>query len=103
LLACTRRLDGGVEGEDVRLEGDAVDDAEDVGDLSAALVDAFMVVTTSLTTSPPWIATDDALSASWLACLALSAFCRTVEPSCSIEAAVSSKADACSSVRPDRS
>jgi hypothetical protein len=34
-----------------------------------------------------------------LACCALSAFCLTVEPSCSIDAAVCSSALACSSVR----
>jgi len=56
-------------------------------------------VTTWPTTSPPLIATVEAPSASWLACLALSAFCFTVEPSCSIDAAVSSSALACSSVR----
>jgi hypothetical protein len=42
-------------------------------------------------------------SASWFACLALSAFCLTAVPSCSIDAVVSSSADACFSVRADRS
>ncbi|MNV26302.1 hypothetical protein D3C71_1174200 [compost metagenome] len=32
---------GGVQGQDVGLKGDAVDHADDVGDLSAAVVDAF--------------------------------------------------------------
>jgi hypothetical protein len=59
----------------------------------------FMVSTTWLTISPPRSATVLAPIASWLACWALSAFCLTVEPSCSIEAAVSSSALACSSVR----
>ena len=63
----------------------------------------FMVSTTSATTSPPWAATVDAFMASWLAVRALSAFCRTVEPSSSIDAAVSSKALACCSVRALRS
>jgi hypothetical protein len=59
----------------------------------------FIVSTTWPTTAPPWIATVDALCASWLAWRALSAFCRTVDPSCSIDAAVCSSALACSSVR----
>ena len=63
----------------------------------------FIVLTTSATTSPPWVATVEALRASWLAWRALSAFCFTVEPSCSIDAAVCCSALACSSVRPDRS
>ena len=62
-----------------------------------------MLSTTSPTTSPPCWATCEALRASWLACRALSAFWRTVDESCSIEAAVSSSALACSSVREDRS
>ena len=63
----------------------------------------FMVRTTSATTSPPCVATVWALSASWLAARALSAFWRTVELSSSIEAEVSSRALACCSVRADRS
>ena len=63
----------------------------------------FMVSTTSDTTSPPCTATVEALMASWLARLALSAFCLTVELSSSIDAAVCCKALACSSVRLDRS
>ena len=63
----------------------------------------FMVSTTSATTSPPCCATVDALMASWLAVRALSAFWRTVEPSSSMEAAVSSSALACCSVRALRS
>jgi len=59
----------------------------------------FIVSTTWPTTSPPLTATLDAPSASWLACWALSAFCLTVELSCSIEAAVSCSAEACCSVR----
>ncbi len=50
----------------------------------------FMVSTTWATTSPPWTATVLALCASLLACRALSAFCLTIELSCSMEAAVSS-------------
>jgi hypothetical protein len=63
----------------------------------------FMVSTTSATISPPWAATVEALTAIWLAWRALSAFWRTVELSSSMDAAVSSSALACSSVRPDRS
>ncbi len=62
-----------------------------------------MVSTTSETTSPPCTATVLAFMASWLAWRALSAFWRTVAPSCSMEAAVSSRALAWLSVRPDRS
>ncbi|MDT4857544.1 hypothetical protein FQZ97_919720 [compost metagenome] len=63
----------------------------------------FMVSTTLPTTLPPSIATFEAFSASSLALLALSAVWRTVEPSCSIEAAVSCSEEACCSVRVDRS
>ncbi len=63
----------------------------------------FMVSTTWPTTSPPLTATVEAPSASWLPCCALSAFCFTVLDSSSIEAAVSSSALACSSVRLERS
>ncbi len=63
----------------------------------------FIVVTTSPTTSPPLRATVLAPSASWLADNAFSAFWRTVEPSSSIDAAASCRADACSSVRMLRS
>ncbi len=62
-----------------------------------------MVVTTFATTSPPCEATAAAPMASWLAWLACSAFCLTVEVSSSIEAAVSSRLAACCSVRCDRS
>ncbi|CAB3918452.1 hypothetical protein LMG26691_05411 [Achromobacter animicus] len=62
-----------------------------------------MVLTTSDTAEPPRSATSDALAANWLAWRALSAFCFTVEASCSIDAAVSSSEAACSSVRLDRS
>ncbi len=54
-----------------------------------------MVVTTLATTSPPCEATAAAPMASWLAWLACSAFCLTVEVSSSIEAAVSSRLAAC--------
>ena len=40
LLACARSLHGGVQRQDVGLEGDPVDHADDVGDLAAAVVDA---------------------------------------------------------------
>ena len=48
----------------------------------------FMVSTTWPTTSPPSIATLEALMANWLAWRAESAFCFTVEPSSSMLAAV---------------
>ena len=48
-----------------------------------SLIEA-MVCTTSSTTLPPLTAMSEALAASWLACLAFSAFCRTVEVSSSM-------------------
>ena len=63
----------------------------------------FMVSTTWPTTSPPCTATVEALIASWLAWRALSAFWRTVELSCSMDAAVCCRALACCSVRALRS
>ncbi|KGR96307.1 hypothetical protein X946_4954 [Burkholderia sp. ABCPW 111] len=62
-----------------------------------------IVVTTWPTTSPPCVAMSDALTASWLACRAFSAFWRTVPVSCSMLDAVSCSDAACDSVRADRS
>ncbi|KGD50068.1 hypothetical protein DO72_6787 [Burkholderia pseudomallei] len=62
-----------------------------------------IVVTTWPTTSPPCVAMSDALTASWLACRAFSAFWRTVPVSCSMLDAVSCSEAACDSVRADRS
>ena len=70
--------------------------------LELSLIEA-IVCTTSPTTLPPLTAMSEALVASWLACLAFSAFCRTVEVSSSMLDAVSSRLEACSSVRCDRS
>ena len=63
----------------------------------------FIVWTTCATTWPPCAATSLAPRASWSACCALSAFCFTLHRSSSIDAAVCSSAEACSSVRDDRS
>ncbi len=71
--------------------------------LRAELLISSMVWTTSATTAPPRCATADAFMASWLAWRALSAFWRTVLVNCSIDAAVSARLLACSSVRADRS
>ncbi|MNB94382.1 hypothetical protein D3C75_415330 [compost metagenome] len=62
-----------------------------------------MVLTTFSTSIPPRLAEVEATSASWLASRALSAFSFTVAVSCSMLAAVSSRAAACSSVREERS
>ncbi len=62
-----------------------------------------MVSTTRPTTSPPLTAMSEALTASVLACRALSAFCFTMPVSCSMLDAVSSSDEACCSVRCDRS
>ena len=62
-----------------------------------------IVSTTCATTALPRAAISDAPCASWLAWRALSAFWRTVDVSSSIDAAVSSSAPACCSVRADRS
>jgi hypothetical protein len=103
LLPRPRRFHRRVERQDVGLERDPVDHpmmSEIFFELS---VIPFMVLTTCLTTSPPRWATSDAPSTSWFACFAFSAFCFTVEVSSSIELAVSSRLEACSSVRCDRS
>ncbi len=66
------------------------------------LLDALMssiVDTTCPTTTPPLPADSDAAAASRFACRALSALCFTVLVSCSIDAAVCCRLDACSSVR----
>ena len=62
-----------------------------------------MVLTTRPTTSPPCAATPAAFNTRRLAWSALSAFCLTVAVSSSMEAAVSSSAAACCSVRRERS
>jgi hypothetical protein len=103
LLAGARRFHRRVQGQDIGLEGDAVDDADDVGDLARRRVMSCMVPTTCSTTAPPRSATPDAACASRLAWRALSAFCLTVEVSSSIDAAVSSSELACCSVRLERS
>ena len=64
LLTCAGGFHGGVQGQDVGLEGDAVDDADDVGNLAAGSLMSRMVSTTRLTTSPPCTATLEALVAS---------------------------------------
>ncbi|KGS00044.1 hypothetical protein X948_3588 [Burkholderia pseudomallei MSHR5608] len=64
---------------------------------------SFIVSTTRSTTELPRSATSDAFDASPLACCAFSAFCRTVDVSSSMLAAVSCSDAACSSVREDRS
>ena len=63
------------------------------------VVTSCIVVTTLLTTSPPFCAVAEAVPASWLACLACSAFWRTVVVNSSSVEAVSSSELACSSVR----
>ena len=62
-----------------------------------------IVLTTWLTTSPPRIATLEALSASLLASVALSAFLWTADPNSAMDAAVCSSALAWFSVRLDKS
>ena len=62
-----------------------------------------MVSTTWPTTWPPLTATSAVETTSWLAWRAFSAFCLTVLVSSSIELAVSSRLEACDSVRLDRS
>jgi hypothetical protein len=53
LLAGARGFHRGVQRQDVGLEGDAVDDADDVGDAARAVVDALHGVHHLPTTSPP--------------------------------------------------
>ncbi len=64
---------------------------------------SFIVPITSPTTVAPRVAISLAVSAQACASIALSAFCFTVAVSCSMLAAVCCSADACSSVRCDRS
>ena len=54
LLAGARRLDRGVEGQEVGLECDLVDDADDVGDLAAGRLIPVMAATASATTGRPF-------------------------------------------------
>ena len=64
----------------------------------------FAIASTALaTTWPPRSATSRVVMADWLACWAFSAFFFTVAEISSIEAEVSSRLAACSSVRCDRS
>ncbi len=58
-----------------------------------------IVAATLVIAWPPLAATSDAPSTSSFACRAFSAFCRTVAVSSSMDEAVSSRLDACSSVR----
>jgi hypothetical protein len=103
LLAGARRFHRGVQRQDIGLEGDAVDHADDVDDLLRRRVDRRP---SSRPPGPPlrrpW-PRSPMPSASWLAWRALSAFCLTVEVSSSIDDAVSSSELACCSVREDRS
>ena len=61
-----------------------------------------MALTALLTTAPPFSAWSRAAMASWFAWPALSAFCLTVVVISSIEEAVSSSEEDCSSVRCER-
>ena len=62
-----------------------------------------MVAAEALTISPPRSAISEADWPRWLARLALSVFCWAVAVNCSMLAAVSSRLEACCSVRTDRS
>src|SRR5471030_535185 len=103
LFAGTRRLDGRVQRQDIGLEGDAVDDGNNVDDALGRAVDGAHGVDHLGHQRAALEATDEALKASWLAWRALSAFCRTVEVISSSEEAVSSRLPAWCSVRRDRS
>ena len=86
LLAGARRFDRGVQREDVGLERDAVDHADDVGDLLRAGVDLVHRARRPARRRrrrgrPPRRPS----AASWLAWRAESALCLTVPVSCSIE------------------
>ncbi|KAF1067654.1 MAG: hypothetical protein GAK45_01605 [Pseudomonas citronellolis] len=71
--------------------------------LRAESLIADMVPTTFCTTVPPWVATSEALTARALACRAFSALSFTVLVISSMLDAVSSRLDACCSVRVDSS
>ena len=90
-------LDGRVKGQDVGLEGDAVDDADDVEDFLRTGGISSMVATTRRTISPPWLATVlIGWSGRWPE--TLSALRLTVAVSAAIEVVVWCGAVACSSV-----
>jgi hypothetical protein len=75
LLAGAGRFHRRVQRQDVGLEGDAVDHADDVGDLARwRRLMSCIVATTWPTTSPPCAAAAGTGVASWLAWRALSAF-----------------------------
>ncbi len=103
LLARARRLHGGVQRQQICLEGDAVDQRGDVGDLAVALGDAIHGRDHLRHDFAAALALSEASEASLFAWLAFSAFSFTVLESSSTLAAVSSRLVACSSVRRDRS
>ena len=102
-LARPRRLDAGVEGQKIGLEGDLVDDADDLADLLRGFLDPGHRLHR--------LAHDDAAlvgvalggRTTSRACLAPSAVFLTVAVISSSAAAVSSRLAACCSVRRDRS
>jgi len=103
LLTSACCLDCGVEREDVGLEGDTFDDADDFAHLAGGHVDrphGFAHFVHSVATFADDAIASGAFSAT---CAAVSAVWRTVLASCSMEAAVSSRLLACDSVRADRS
>jgi hypothetical protein len=81
LFTGTRGFHRGVQRQDVGLERDAVDHADDVDDLLGRRmsIERHGVARPGPPRSPPRTATSEADTASWLAWRALSAFCFTVD------------------------
>ena len=92
-LAGARRLDRGIERQQIGLPRDLVDHADDVGDLARGLLDPrHRAHRLAPPPAPPRSATSRVPLADWLACWAFSAFFFTVAEISSIEAEVSLQA-----------
>ena len=102
-LAGAGRFDAGIERQQIGLEGDLVDHADDVGDFLRRLFDFAHGPDRLFDHFATGLGALIRATASSLASLALLAFCLTVAAISSVEAAVSSRLDAACSVRCDRS
>jgi hypothetical protein len=103
LFAGARRFHGGVQRQDVGLEGDAVDDGDDVDDLAGRGVDAAHGLDHLRHHRAALAAICEAEPRQHVGLARIVGILRTVEVSSSIDEAVSSSEAACCSVRVDRS
>jgi hypothetical protein len=97
----TRRLHRRIQRQDIGLERNALDGGDDLPHLVRGMLDALHHFPTLDTASPPCRAKDALCSLTFITCSAVSADWRTVLDSCSMAAAVSSRLQACCSVRAD--